>query len=1256
MGDTPGDLGHDARPMRRAPALLVLLCGACTTLGPALREVPVTDRPGLDAAAEAFFRAETPAALRDAVARARAVSPHAPLTRELEALLASLEGRESDEVQHLVAALLDVSNDSPLLHLHQLMLFDFTWEQREQVEALLRELVAAHPKPEVRSLASFHLLNLLTALGRVDERRELLAAQPGRFSLAVVGTWDNDQGKGFDLELAPEQRPGLGETYEGRFAPLAWRRDVPVDPRGRLELSSLMTPARMAVAFAQGQVDAPSDGFYQLRVTTSGPLKVWVDGSLVFAASLLERSVWDNVIVPLTLKRGPHTVLFKSAHKEGAWTLAARLVPSTGVPNAVPTLERMVDFHVRGRPPQSARTSFQRATWAHLAAGGVVSVKTADEFAQRFPRSILARVQQLDAVWFNQERGRAADLVSALDAELGQQLPFIKLRQLRFWQQQGLKQKARTQLLQLTKERPELSEAWELLAESHRAEGWTEDELEVLRARVARFGEGPDVWFDQSRALLRSGRRREGEAQLEQLRRRLPGNAEVLRRLVELALEAGELERAEELLEERLASWPVDFGSWMQLAEVRRRMRDSEGARAALDQAAALAPEASNPWVKRGDLAWEVADRAVAVAAWKKALERNPENDALANRVDFLAPEARGPWLDDAPDEAAIAAAIDARRGLKPLPGADVAWLLDDEVTLLNSDGSTSNVVTLVVHAFNAQGRDRIMKQTVPAGRLRVLHSYAIDEKGVRSEASSERSRQIFFRGMQPGSTLVLQYRVDVPPTGYLSRYLTRSWWFQAVSDQRRHARFVMWMPLGTTLNEQRIGTLQRSETKRGEQLRVEWAVSGSTPLVSEPSMPPTLELATNIRLSTVPDWKTYLSWEKSLLDGVFRDSPELDLVAKQLDAPGASAVDRLERIHQFVMEEIRYQQDYESFIAGVKPHPAPMVLERRYGDCKDKAVLFITLARKLGLQAHFANVRTRDSGPVAEDVPMQQFNHAIVYVPVQPGVPQGRFFDPTADLLDLDTVRHDDVGTRSLVIDPVSGEHTFRDIPFQPPETHSLVSQLELELAVDGSAKGRFSLDARGRGGSAFRVAARDPEMFQQAIQRIASNLVPNATTSEVAVVEAKDLRRPASLTAALEAKTFARPEGETLRVKLPTSWNPRSTFSLATRRHDLVLGTPFTDETKVRLTLPEGLEVKKLPAPGSVAEKCLSLVRSVSQSGRTITTRAVFQVTCDRVTPQEYAAYRVRVDEMMRLLEDELVVGPAQKASTKPVPAKAR
>lgn len=1228
-------------------ALAALLVTGCATLAPTLTRVTPKDDAKLAASAEAFYRAQTPDQLRAAVADAKAAGPDTALHHELAARLAQLEARDADVISHLVAGLADTAGDASLFHLHLLASLELTWAERAIVRELFRALHQGHPSPEVRALAATHLAIMLNAEGDFTGRDAAIASIPGQVELAFVGTWDNDQGKGFDLEFAPELRPGLNETYEGRTGRLAWRRDVPKDPRGRYDLLMLMTPTRWAAAFAQGTFTAEADGPHALRLTTSDPLKVWVDGRLVFAAAQLDRSVPDHLVVPLQLTRGPHTVLIKSAHREGLWHLTARVTPYDGA-MFKRELDPMLASRVALLSSTPARQLAQLVGWAHLSAGGATTVRLADAAVAKLPRSLVLRSWVVDALWYNQERGRTADLLAALDAEVGEQLPFIRLRQARFHQQQGLKQKARERLLQLQKDAPHLREVWDLLADVWRGEGWTEDELRALKARAERFGTSPEEDLERSRALSRAGKRDEALALVDDVLAELPYHPEALRREADLAFDAADFREAKRHQEARLESWPVDYSAWLALAETHRRLGDFKASEAALLKAEALSPEASVPKSKRGELAYERGDTATAVTLWKQSIELNPENEALANRVEFLSPETRGEWMADMPAEARLEALVKERAKLKQLSGADVAYLLDHEVTLLNTDGSTSNVVTVVIHAWNSQGRDRIIRQSVGAGRLRVLHAYAVDEKGQRSEASSERNRQIFFRGMQPGSTLVLQYRLDSAPKGYLSRYYNETWSFQGVGDQREESTLVLWAPLTAKLHEYKVGEAKHTQEKRGDLLRFTWTTRNTPPLISEPSMPTVGELAINIHLSTVPDWKTWLSWEQALLEGVFRDSPELEVIAKGLGRGNPEPTERLERIHTFVMEEIRYQQDYESFIAGVKPHPASMTLERRYGDCKDKAVLFIELARKLGVEAHFALVRTRDVGPVRQDVPMQQFNHAIVYVPEQPGV-TARFFDPTAELLDVASVRSDDVGTHSLVFDPKTNLHTWREITFQSPEANRETTTVALDIDEKGGAKGTLTLEAVGRSGSLIRRTAKNQAVFTQVAQRIASAYLPNATTSDVRALEVESLRVPAAIRMEVAAGTFARTEGDTLRLKLPSDANPRGTFALATRNHPLLLGTPTQQQMQLELTLPEGFETKKLPSGGTVSLPCLSLTREVSQVGRVVKSKQTWRTTCERLSAQEYPAYRAKLDDMVRLLDDELVLGPAKAAVKK-------
>ena len=62
-----------------------------------------------------------------------------------------------------------------------------------------------------------------------------------------------------------------------------------------------------------------------------------------------------------------------------------------------------------------------------------------------------------------------------------------------------------------------------------------------------------------------------------------------------------------------------------------------------------------------------------------------------------------------------------------------------------------------------------------------------------------------------------------------------------------------------------------------------------------------------------------------------------------------------------------------------------------------------------------------------------------------------------------------------------------------------------------------------------------------------------------------------------------------------------------------------------------------------------CLSLTREVSQVGRVVKSQQTWRTTCERLSAQEYPLYRAKLDDMVRLLDDELVLAPI--AAKKPV-----
>ncbi len=1225
---------------------------------------PARDAAALTTAVEAYYLAETPDGMRAAVAAARQAGVDTGLHHQVAADLAQMEDRRRDEMEHRLAALRDPEADNALSTLHRIASMRWTDPERALVEGHLAGLVAGHHDPEVAAFAAWMLAHARHLRGDDEGRDELLAGIGVRLDFAVIGTWDNDQGKGFDAEQPPEREMNLSKTYPTKRLEAKWRTDYVRDPRGKLDLGAILEPSRWQVAYAAAAVRVREAGAYELRISSSDPLKVWVNDSLVFQGRRIDAWLFDALPIPVRLRAGVNRVLVKSAQGTGSWLLVGRVTRGGGAPVGAgevvqvaadgayslegsppvdtPWLEEsLLERRVSGLPKGTVRHDWQRIHFAKEQGLAVLAAALAERFVEAHPKSLRGRYLLAGALWNNQERGRTADLLNALVGDVGDAFPFLGRKQARFWLQQKLEAKARKLLVQLTERHPDRPGAWVELAAIVGTEGWHEDRCRLLKEVDRRWPQWPPIRKNLAQCYEELRFYPRAVEIYRPLLAALPNDSTLLRRLHWQAQGNDQFGLALTYARALTKGWPHHRGSWQRLGETLRRQGDRAGAEAAWQRLIDLAPNSADGYQRLARLAMQAGETARAVRLWKEALQRDPENDRLANRLAWIAPSEEGPWAADVPDEAAIDAVLHARASVEVANGANVVYLLDDEVTALAADGSTANFVTIVAHAVNQAGRDRLTRMSVRSGgRARILHAYAVDPAGNRLEASSIRGRTVRFRKLGVGSTVVLQYRIDQRPDGYLAGHMARQWWFQGPATQAVTARWVLWLPRKSPLVEYVQGDVERDARIDGELKRVMWRKQNAAPVVPEPAMPTIQEIASHVLVSTVPDWNMFWKWEQALLHDAFRESPELIDLAKELTADTDDPEEKVRRIHAYLMTRIRYQQDYERRIAGVKPHPAPVVVSRQYGDCKDKAVLFMTLARLVGVEVHFALVRTRDAGPVRREVPMQQFNHAIVYVPKQPGIAEGRFYDPTVDALDVDVLRHDDQGTWSLVYDPHGRTHDWRAIPFQSSALDYANANAVLELTNEGSAEGVLELVAQGRTGETLRRTARNPEQMQQLLQRRVSQTFPGARIVGHELLQVEDVRRPAKVRMHVQTPGLGRREGRDLRLRLPIGWSPQHLFSLPVRRHMLMLGTPRTWTWRTEVVLPAGSKVKRAPSSDAVESECLALRRTVRvEAGRVVGEHQV-EVRCERISADAYGAHRADAERMLNLLREELVV----------------
>ncbi len=168
----------------------------------------------------------------------------------------------------------------------------------------------------------------------------------------------------------------------------------------------------------------------------------------------------------------------------------------------------------------------------------------------------------------------------------------------------------------------------------------------------------------------------------------------------------------------------------------------------------------------------------------------------------------------------------------------------------------------------------------------------------------------------------------------------------------------------------------------------------------------------------------------------------------------------------------------------GYRPRPARDVLANGYGDCKDKAHLFCTLARAAGLRAWLVPVYSSDRGRVQAAWPTpQQFDHCIAAVSLSetssasaalevPGAGRVLFFDPTDPDTPFGELPEAEQGSLALFADSRDGR--LVRLPDAEGAAHLQSWTMAGQVRPDGLGAGILSFEARGAAARADRAARR--------------------------------------------------------------------------------------------------------------------------------------------------------------------------------------
>ncbi|MEZ6188745.1 MAG: DUF3857 domain-containing protein [Planctomycetota bacterium] len=1153
----------------------------------------------------------------------------------------------------------------------------------------------------------------LRRLGRLEEALAEEQALGFVSAFALIGPFDNERGTGFEGSYPPEVEPfDFAARYPGKGRDVRWKlQPVEAPPLGVIDLDALFGPNEQATAYALTALYAEADTEVALRWGSDEAAAVWVNGQQARVDDVRRPYRADQSAVGVLLRQGWNRVLLEVGEQTGEWRFSLRVTaleggPAAGVRQAeakelTEALEVPSEVEWRELPPEplDRLASLAAPSWREAFHTGLLHMeleahgqgahpdRDALERAcalapeRAAPRYALAQALSADAEFSvnREDNARRAALEATLALDPAHHLARLDLA--RYYLGLGSLDRC-----------GELVDAV-LARDPHHVFARVFD-LELERARglapLARRAE---------RALVRD---LEAEVQSGQ-RRALP------RGVVSLLLRAAEadddVEQELRLRQALVDEAPGAVGAQLQLASAEWDAQRREAAVARLRVARELAPfepridQRLARWYEvlgRNDEATAAYEAGYAVAhedpgflqayarhmertgnakladaLYQRALELNPNLVALR---DYLAyrdrdrerePSYEDPWVLD--PEPVFAAA--AERPLDPRRTHRV--LARQQVVKLNLDGTKSEWNQVLLRVENKDGARSFTRYGVPYSteqRLEFLRGRVLRPGGARRDArlstywgrgggefGGRRSGAIELGPLEPGDLLEVRYRLDDLQAGFFGDYYGEDVFFQDAVPLD-FARYVVIAPAERALyfhtpGFEALGLALAQEHTEREGLQVHaFRAEGVPAAIDEPNQPWAKERLPQVQVSTFRDWDAFARWYWGLVKGQHEADPAIKAKVQELCAGATSDEEKIRRIYNYVVSEIRYNASWEFGIHGFKPYNATKIYARKFGDCKDKSTLINTMLREVGIDSYPVLIFGEDMrGREDLTLPlMGHFNHCISYVETPEG---GLFVDGTAEHHSFKTLPSMDYGAHVVVVSPKGG--ALKTIPERPADENRVLEQHRVQLQPDGGAKVTSRIEGRGSFDVVLRSLMGTPGRRKAVLEPRVGRLWSGARVLSVKASDPGDLDQPLVLEVEVEVpravqETTSGDDG-LLEVK---SWlfdmlyaRGQRLSALAAdgeRQTDLVLPLPAGVEETVIYELPEGTSIKSVPADVELETSFGRYRRRYTKNpDGTLSVERTLAVDKRRVTPAEYGELREFLGEVERAEADRPVLG---------------
>lgn len=601
-------------------------------------------------------------------------------------------------------------------------------------------------------------------------------------------------------------------------------------------------------------------------------------------------------------------------------------------------------------------------------------------------------------------------------------------------------------------------------------------------------------------------------------------------------------------------------------------------------------------------------------------------------------------------------------------PEVHSVTLLSEEHATVEPNGKLTIRYRHAAKMLSRQGKESV-GAAIPyikgASKIKELHAWLIGADGFVKSYGKDKVLDISAAGAYE---LYDEVRVRLIPAGEPEVGAIFAWsaeveaselvpqvsWFFQNREPALDSRYVLTLPEGWKAN----GTIFNHHhpiQPSVEGSTYTWELKNLSYIRTEPGSPTLHSIAPWLAVTYFPaagagssasglnSWPAVSSWLTNLTDSQAQTDGEIAAKVKEITAFAKSPYERIQAIGDYV-QHIKYVA-IEIDLArggGYKPHNAPDVFSKQYGDCKDKANLMRAMLKQAGIDSYLVAIYAGDRNHVRREWPSpHQFNHAIIAVTVGDDVQQpsvvahpalGRLllFDPTSTSTPIGILPEYEQGSFALVVAGAKGD--LVQVPSAPPETNRTDVSISASLTGDGALTASVHEQLRGQSAASFRdLYSQHPAAdFQQFLQRWLSRNAKDITLSKLSVNDVFQ-KGQFALDLDFQAPHYAQIMQQRLLVFRPDvigRW--RNDYLQAEPRTTPVVLNGECYRQQIQVTLPPDFKIDEIPEGARFKAGFGSYASTYSLQGNKLVFTQQLDVTASTIPAEGYSEVKTFFEQV--------------------------